>query len=239
MKYLLLQAAAVAVAAQVCSAATVTNTTPNVVKTNGELIYGDGIPTNGFAVDNRNGASGLQQVAVKVRNRSTGQANSISGTTYFVNPGFAPGSTNRFEFQIDFQASPGASAGASTFDDLTLRLSFDDNPTAAVSYKSLDFSPNSTDSSGDGRFTNPNNGTWTANDPFIFGNSFQPQFIPGVVFTGAPGEYNVKFEVLQSNGNVVLGQEVTGVIAAVPSPTAAAGGVLLFGTSMLRRRLRA
>ena len=221
--------AALAVSASLCSADQL-----DVTLANGNFIAGSTIPTNNFTTTNS--ADGAQ-VGLKVRNRfaNGGQPNAIVGNTYFVNPGLAQGSTNRFAFQFDFQFSPAAGSDASAFDDFALRVSFDDDPTAGTRFSSATSSINSVDSSGDGRINNPGGGAWNTDAvPFVFANSFQPQFIPGVVFAGLPGEYNVRFEVLDAGGGTFLSQEVVGVV--VPSPSAALGGLGLFAVTLLRRR---
>lgn len=216
----------------VSNAATVAPT-----KANGDFIAGTGIPGDNFTV--ATGATG-EQVALKARNRATGQPLLQSGSTYYVSPGLTGASPT---LTFDYQFTPGS------LPNYGLKLDVDFDPGAGTNFATIDqlvLGGWSTAPFNDGFFLNPGGGAWSDNAPLyvysqswnlgytfwstVFGKSYDPN---------APGTYEIVLTAYDPNTSAVLSTSaITAVVVPLP-PSAWAGLALLGGlgvTGFVRNR---
>jgi hypothetical protein len=231
------------------SAVQVFNSTVDVYDvTDGDLIAGSGIPINGFVQDNVSATQSVS-VAVKPRDRDTGQANVVIGNRYFVDPGQATNNPARPNLAFDFQFDPG-------LDDATnyqLRLSLDFNP-AAGNADPNDFTviqmpilggggPLDGWDDTDGYFTSKDR-PWNDDAvPYVVSNTTNHTFLPGSVNfptynSNAPGEYEFRLEALDAAGVNVLAS-ATAFAQVVPEPASLGlAGIAAVAGLAVRRRTR-
>jgi hypothetical protein len=233
------------------------NTTVDVYITAGpEFIAGSGIPINGFAQDNVPSPlpvipeANTISVALKPRDRDTGQANSISGNRYVVDAGFSSTNPAVTNLAIDFQFDPGVD-GVTNY---VLRQSVDFDPAvgatdfAVIQLPIFDGNTSPLDSwdDTDGYFTtNTGGGAW--NDPtvpYVISNTTRQDFAFWNTLFGktynpnAPGEYEYRLEVLDPSGMTVLA-DITAFAQIVPEPASfALLGVAGIASLAVRRRVR-
>lgn len=231
------------------SAAQVLNTTVDVYDaTDNDLIAGSGIPINGFVQDSVSPTQSVS-VAVKPRDRDTGQANAIVGDHYYVDPGQATNNPARPNLAFDFQFDPG-------LDNVTnyqLRLSLDFNPAAGNSNPN-DFTVVQMPILGGGGPLdgwNDTDGYFTSKDrpwnddavPYVVSNTTNHTFLPGSINfptynSNTPGEYEFRLEALDPTGANVLAS-ATAFAVVVPEPaTLAMTGVAGLAGLMVRRKAR-
>lgn len=213
----------------------------------GSMIVGSGIPKNNFTVSTD--ASGVS-VALKARNRDTGQALSISGTTYYVSPGLSTvQSPGQPQLSFDFQVSPGASGLAAT--DLWLQLEVDFDPGVGTNFATIAAPSNL---GGDGYFTNGNCGnglapvacTWSGADPYVVSQSSQLGFAFWSAVLGGPTNYNPNnagvydlrlsaYRGQPSSTSLLASVSIQAVVLPEPS-TVALIGIAALGLGLIRRR---
>ncbi len=218
-----------------------------------EFINGDGIPIDNFTQSGGPGsASNTVTVAVKPRDRDTGQANAIvGGNRYIVDAGLStvvtPGVSN---LAFDFQFDPGTDG--STNYQLELRVDFD--PAAGVAdfadFKLPIFDPSpeiDSWSEGDGYVTNPGVGPdpWNDTTPYVISNTTRMDFAFWSLFPvmsydpNATGEYEIQLNVFDSTGvNLLASTNAYAVVVPEPSSYALAA-LAISGVVCFRRRRRA
>jgi hypothetical protein len=206
--------------------------------TDNDLIAGSGVPINGFVQDSVLPIQSVS-VAVKPRDRDTGQPSNRSGNDYYVGPGQATSNVNRPNLAFDFQFDPGLD-GSTNFQ---LRLSLDFNP-AVGNNAAGDFTvvqlpifggggPLDGWDDTDGDFTTKDR-PW--NDdlvPYVISNTTNHTFLPGSVNfptynSNTLGEYEIRLEALDPTGTLVLAS-ATAFAQVVPEPAS----MLLLGMSTL------
>jgi hypothetical protein len=234
------------------------NTTVDVYITSGpEFIAGSGIPINGFAQDTVPSpllivpVPNTISVALKPRDRDTGQANSISANRYVIDAGFSTTNPAVTNLAIDFQFDPGVN-GVSNY---ILRQSVDFDPAVGVTDFAVislpifdaDASPLNSWDDTDGYFTtNGGGGAW--NDPtvpYVISNTTRQDFAFWNTAFGktydpnAPGEYEYRLEVLDPSGMTVLA-DITAFAQIVPEPASFAllGLAGIASLAVRRRRIR-
>ena len=206
--------------------------------TDNDLIAGSGIPINGFVQDN---ALPIQSVsvAVKPRDRDTGQPDQMIGDDYYVRRGQATSNPARPNLAFDIQFDPGVD-GLTNFQ---LRLSLDFNP-AVGNVAAGDFTviqlpifggggPLDGWDDTDGYFTTKDR-PW--NDdlvPYVISNTTNHTFLPGSVNfptydSNSLGEYEIRLEALDPSGMILLAS-ATAFAQVVPEPTS----MILFGLSAI------
>lgn len=229
------------------------NTNVDVYDTTGpEFISGDGILINGFVQDSLSpvASENTISVALKARDRDTGQANGIVNNVYYVDPGYSSTTPAITNLAIDFQFDPGINSGSPNY---VLRQSIDFDPAVG----STDFAvitlpiydadgiPDATLDSWaetDGYFTNPGAGAWSDDTvPYVISNSTRMDFsfwsgVFGKSYDpNALGEYELRLEVLDPTATSVLASSTA--LAVVPEPSAI--GLLGVGAiALLSRRPR-
>lgn len=214
-----------------------TAATVSPTKANGDYIAGTGIPANNFTVST--GATG-EQVALKARNRATGQPLLQSGTTYYVSPGLTGASPT---LTFDYQFTPGSLA------NYGLKLDVDFDPGAGTDFATIDqlvVGGWSLPPFNDGFFANPGGGAWSDNTtPYVYSQSwnlgytfwstvFGKSYNPNV-----PGTYEFVLTAYDPTTSAVLSSSaITAVVVPLP-PSAWAGLALLGGlgiTGIVRNR---
>ena len=243
----LIAVAAIALLAAPASAALVSPS-----KANGTFIAGSGIPGDNFTVA---AAGSGDSVALKGRQRDTGQALSQTGNIYYVPTGLAADNTNP-AWSVDYQLSPQDSAATpSLFSPsaywLTLEVDFD------PAYGATDFKT----ASGrvgvltTGYAANPGSGAWSNDStPWVVSESTNLGFnfwnlLPPVGPTGydpnVPGEYEIRLtvsEVVGSGLSASRGADIAStdiVVRAIPEPASAGlAGLAALGLFVVRRRQR-
>jgi hypothetical protein len=212
-----------------------------------DFITGSGIPINGFVQDSVLPTQSIS-VAVKPRDRDTGQPTNRSGNDYFVGRGQSTNNPARPNLAFDFQFDPGV-------DGLTnyqLRLSLDFNP-AVGNNAAGDFTVvqlpifggggpldgwDDTDgyylTNTSGQFSNKQNKAWNDGSvPYVIANTTNHTFLPPSVNfpsynSNSLGEYEIRLEALDPTGTLVLAS-ATAFAQVVPEPAS----MLLLGMSTL------
>jgi hypothetical protein len=214
--------------------------------TDGDLIAGSGNLITGFVQDNVLPTQSIS-VAVKPRDRDTGQPNALVGNQYFVDPGQATSNPARPNLAFDFQFDPGLDG----ITNYQLRLSLDFNP-AAGNTDAGDFTvvhlpifggtgPLDGWDDTDGYFTVKDR-PWNDDAvPYVVSNTTNHTFLPGSVNfptynSNTPGEYEIRLEALDVTGANVLAS-ATAFAQVVPEPaTLALAGAASLGLIAVRRR---
>lgn len=244
----MLAAAAVALLLAAPASAAIVSPT----KANGDFIAGTGIPADNFTVTTA--ASG-DAVALKGRQRDTGEPLSQSGNVYYVATGLAADNVNP-AWSIDYQLTPKDTASNPTAlgSNYWLTLDVDFDPAyGATSFRTL--SGMVTNFVTPGLQFNPGLGAWSSNTtPWVVSEStnlgfnfwtFVPPFGPTGYDPDAPGEYEVRLTVSKvdlAGGFIpVRGADIATsdiLVRAVPEPATFAlvgmGGVA--GIAAVRRR---
>lgn len=209
-------------------------------KNGGDFISGTGIPGDNATSDTSMGTG--ESVYLKARSRDTGQALSISGSTYTVLAGLASDNANPW-WSFDYQFTPGTAVAGP--EDYTLTLEVDFNPAVgSETYKTLslpvgdggDMIPLNAWDDTDGYFTNPGGGAWTDNTtPYVVANSwhlsmgFWSIIAPLPVYDpNAVGEYKINLSVSTVSGPIASTSIIANVVA-VPE----AGQIALMGVASL------
>lgn len=219
-------------------------------KANGDFIAGTGIPADNFTV----ASAGGDAVALKGRQRDTGQALSQSGNIYYVATGLAADNVNP-AWSIDFQFTPEDGAALPNFFTLTdywLTLEVDFDPAyGSASFKTVSLpvsgaSPNF--------FLNPGSGAWSNDStPWVVSDSTNLGFASWALASpigptgydpNVTGEYEVRLTVseLAYQGFIpVRGADIAStdiLVRAVPEPTSLAlmGMATVAGLAVRRRR---
>ena len=216
-----------------------------------DFIPGTGINENQFTKET---AVTGETVAIKARNRDTGNPIAVVGNRYFVSPGNDPSNAARAAWNFDFQFTPIVGKVAS---DYTYEVQADIDPgfgttnfvTIAVPNSIVNapmgdsFFPNGTGGSVSGPGAYSYNGPWSEPiTPFVIANSqnYKFSFLAGSGFTNPdPGEYELHFTARDAVSNNTVASVTA--FAVVPEP-ASAGliGVGVFGLlGVLGRRRRA
>lgn len=234
-----LLSAAVLMALALGSAGMASADTVPLTKSNGDFIPGTGILADNFTIST---GTGGESVALKARDRDTGQPLSISGTTYAVSPGLSTDAPGQTQFRFDFQFTPG---GAENY---WLELKIDFDPTMAgqdfVTLEGLVLGY--WNSGGDSYLTNPGSGAWSDNTtPYVVANSsrldfgFWSSYYGRTYDPNAPGYYDLVFNAYSAQGGELL-SSVSITAQVVPLPAAFWPGVAMLGilaVGGLRKRL--
>lgn len=247
LKGKLVAAALLLTAAAPASATQVFNSTVDVYDaTQSDLIAGNGIPINGFVQDNASATQSVS-VAVKPRDRDTGQANAVIGNRYFVDPGQATNNPARPNLAFDFQFDPGLDNAT----NYQLRLSLDFNP-AAANANPNDFTviqmpifggvgPLDGWDDTDGYFTVKAR-PWNDDAvPYVVSNTTNHTFLPGSINfptynSNTPGEYEIRLEALDAAGlNVLASATAFAQVVPEPASLSLAGIATVAGLTMRRR----
>src|SRR5687768_232769 len=112
-------------------AAAINDTTLDVFDAvDNDFIPGNSTPVDHYVQDNvaPTAGTGTLSVAVKPRDRDTGQANAIFGNRYAVDPGASSNNPNRPNLSINYQFDP----GTDNTTNYVLRLSVDFDPAAGA-----------------------------------------------------------------------------------------------------------
>jgi hypothetical protein len=212
--------------------------TVSPTKANGDFIAGTGIKSNNFTIDT---APFGESVALKARDRSTGDPLAQVGNVYTVSPGNNP--ANRTAWNFDFQFSPGDSVPRLP-SDYTYTLLVDTNPLPGVAtFTTITVPPsNATPAApaGDSFFANPGGGAWSSNTtPFVIANSenYAFGFLAGSGFTNPEGgEYQIDFIARDAvTGGVVASTTIFATVAPEPGSLSLLG---LAASALLARRRR-
>jgi hypothetical protein len=215
----------------------------------GDMIVGDGIPIDNFTQDHEDPLNQSVSVALRARDRDTGQANALVGNRYFVDPGISSASATSPNFMFDYQFDP----GTDNVTDYYLHLSVDFDP----GFGSTDFAVIGDNISGfwddtDGYFTTNTDGhgsTNTWNDtsvPYVVSNSWHLDYAFWSIFNpdaalydpNEPGEYELRLEAFDAaGGNLLASTTAYAEVVPEPSSVALAGvGLASVGFFMWRRR---
>lgn len=159
-------------------------------KNNGDFIAGHGIPGDNFWV----GGGDFARVALKGRQRDTGEPLSRTGNEYHVATGLADDGTNP-AWNFDFQYTPLAGE-ANALDGLQLMVDFDPG-VGSTDFATIDLPLlGGWDTTfADGFFLNPSDGSWSSdNVPFVYSQSWNMGYgFWGKAFDPfADGEYEIR-----------------------------------------------
>jgi hypothetical protein len=217
-----------------------------------DFVAGNGVPINNFVQDSAtpldaNGQS--VSVAVKPRNRDTGQANAIVNNNYYhVTPGQSAINPARPQLAIDFQFDPGSVPSATSDYRIQIDIDYDPAPGSATFFtlnQPYTWWAANTDGEFNAGSTNqsatPTLHAWNdANVPYVISNTTNLSFAPqstspaAVLFpynSSATGEYEVRLTAFSPDGSTQLAQATA--FAVVPEPAGlgllALGGVMLLG----------
>ena len=218
-------------------------------KSNGDFVAGSGIFADGFTIDT--GANG-ETVALKARDRVSGQPIAQVANRYLVPQGMA--TPTRAAWNFDLQFSPGL-AGNSNPAAYTYELLADINPGFGVAtFQTIpipssvqavplgdSYYPNGTGGSISAGPAYSYNGAWSNATPFVIANSQNYNFghLAGAGFANAgPAEYELVFTARDASTNAIVA--TTSVFAEVVPEPASFGVLGLAGgvAAMLRRRRR-
>lgn len=225
-----LLSAAVLAALALGSAGLASADTVPVTKSNGDFVPGTGILADNFTIST---GTGRESVALKARDRDTGQPLSISGTTYAVSPGLSTDAPGQTQFRFDFQFTPGAAS------NYWLQLMIDFDPTAGQDFVTLEgLVFGYWNGGGDSYLTNPGSGAWSDNTtPYLVANSSRLDFAFWSSYYGksydpnAPGTYDLVFSAYSAdptNGGALL-SSVSITAQVVPLPAAFWPGLAMLG----------
>jgi hypothetical protein len=244
-----LTAAAIGLASAASARPMMFDTNLDLTKSNGDAINGSGIAADHFVLDTAPaiGAPGNISVAVKPRDRDTGQANYIfEDNKYQIDPGSSSTNPARPNFVFDWQFNPG-------LDDATnyvLRYMLDYDPAPGVAdFSTVQLSvhdpavPFSWQShpANDKYKVNPGPGAWSDNNvAYAIADTTNHDFnIPPVghpLFDrNAAGEYEFRLEVLDPTGSTLLASAQA--YAVVPEPQTL-GVLAVAACGLLARRRR-
>jgi len=225
----------------VASANVAYNQNLNPTKQNGYMIVGTGIPANGFTVATGDDGSLL---ALKARERTTGQPLWFVDNVYYVKPGMAPNGTSPW-WSFDFQFTPGKFENNEwkPSEIYTLELLVDFDPSSGTDFDIISLPLTNADPSwftehGDGFFTNPGGGAWSDDDvPYVYSQSWNLgfDFWTKAYNPFSPGVYDIGLKVYNSTNPE---GEVWIKVVVVPAPAAA--GLALVGLGLVgwvRRRI--
>jgi hypothetical protein len=236
-RFLCAAASAIFVTAGLTSAATVSPT-----KLNGDFINGSGIPADQFTVATAGDGS---QVALKARDRDTGEPISKIGSTYHV-PAGLNGTNPAWTF--DFQFAPGTAA------PYGLKLDVDFDPGPGTSFRTIDLPVlggwNSVAS--DGFYVNGAPVVFSDATPYVYSQSWHLGFTFWSTLPGGPTGYNPNLPGTYTINltaylpgttapDIIASTSINAVVdpaPAVPTPAAASAGLALLGALGLRRRSR-
>ena len=217
----------------------------------GHFIPGNGIFANGFTLDT---ALTGESVALKARDRATGQPVAQVANRYIVSPGLVGTTPNlRAAWNFDFQFSPGV-LGNPNPAAYTYEVQTDTNPAFGVASFVTTAVPSSVQAvpMGDSYFPNGTggqitagptysyNGPWSDATPYVIANSQNYNFghLAGAGFTNpGPAEYEIRFTARDASTNTVVAS--TTIFAEVVPEPASLGLLAFGGVAMLARRRRA
>jgi hypothetical protein len=216
----------------------------------GAFIPGSGIPADNFTTDT---ALSGESVALKARDRNTGEALLVVGNHYLVSAGADPSNAARAAWNFDFQFSPGV-AGNPNPAAYTYQIEADTNPALGVAnFVTLSvpssvaaapmgdsYYPNGTGGNIGGTIASPTysyTGAWSDATPYVIANSQNYTFahFAGPSFTNAgPAEYEIRFTAFSGATPVAT----TTIYADVVPEPASLGLIGIGASALLLRRGR-
>ncbi len=235
-----LSLATLAICALASSAALADTVSPT--KANGDFINGSGIPADNFTIA---GSATDGTVALKARNRDTGEPLSQSGNVYTVSPGMSVDSPTNPNLTFDFQFTP----GTTPLNNYGLKLEVDFDPSAGTDFATVDMNVlggAGTWQATDGYKANPGSNAWSNNTtPYVYSQSWNLGFsfwntVYGKSYNpNAAGTYDIRLTAYDpTNSRTVATTSIQAVVAPVPVPAAAWTGLSVLGALGLFAKVR-